>query len=351
MTTKGPTAAKGEKKRKTVPVSKHTKGKHETDSKVKQGKKSVKGEKKAKHENKESPKPDREQREVWSKSKKKRMRKLLGRKKHSQTDRNLRDGNAKEMTRDETNDISTTIQKQDDNPKKSSLQKSFLARLSGSRFRELNEDLYTTTSEKAFAKYSKQPELYEQYHQGFRKQVEQWPANPVNLIVKWLTRTRGRDSECIVADFGCGDAELAKKLLSTEFQGNCPFKVHSFDLVASCDLVVACDMANVPLESKSVDVVIFCLALMGTNLADFIREAHRVLKEDGILKIAEVRSRFESQDDSLEKFIQTLFQLGFSCVHKDRSNKMFVILELKLNGRKPDKKLEYTAKPCIYKRR
>ena len=29
--------------------------------------------------------------------------------------------------------------------------------------------------------------------------------------------------------------------------------------------VVACDMANVPLESNSVDVAVFCLALMGIN--------------------------------------------------------------------------------------
>ena len=34
--------------------------------------------------------------------------------------------------------------------------------------------------------------------------------------------------------------------------------------------VVACDMANVPLESCSVDVAVFCLALMGTNTRYFI---------------------------------------------------------------------------------
>jgi ribosomal RNA-processing protein 8 len=49
-------------------------------------------------------------------------------------------------------------------------------------------------------------------------------------------------------------------------------------------------MANVPLKSKTVDVAVFCLSLMGTNLADFLREAHRALKDVGILKIAEVRS-------------------------------------------------------------
>ena len=35
---------------------------------------------------------------------------------------------------------------------------------------------------------------------------------------------------------------------------------------------------KVPLTSASVDVAVFCLSLMGTNLVDFLREAHRVLK-------------------------------------------------------------------------
>jgi ribosomal RNA-processing protein 8 len=128
-------------------------------------------------------------------------------------------------------------------------------------------------------------------------------------------------------------------------------------------------MAHVPLENKSVDAVVFCLALMGTNLADFIREAHRVLKDNGRVKIAEVRSRIEyshsnnnnnkeqqQQQDStltgtLKEFLQVLSNLGFECSRTDRSNKMFLYLELKKNGKTPNKKLKFSAKPCIYKRR
>lgn len=171
--------------------------------------------------------------------------------------------------------------------------------------------------------------------------------------MRWLSSTYAKKGNCVVADFGCGDAALAKKLLEVkDTEESCPFKVHSFDLVASCDLVTACDMSKVPLKKNSVDVAVFCLSLMGTNLADFIREAHRVLKKkDGILKIAEVRSRFESKKDELEDFIAVLDKLGFTCIRQDRKNKMFVMLELKPHGKKPDKKLEYTAKACIYKRR
>jgi ribosomal RNA-processing protein 8 len=86
--------------------------------------------------------------------------------------------------------------------------------------------------------------------------------------------------------------------------------------VAASNLVTACDMASVPLKSKTVDMAVFCLSLMGTNLADFLNEAHCVLKDVGILKIAEVRSRFESTDkkDKLEEFVLVLDKLAFKSV-------------------------------------
>jgi ribosomal RNA-processing protein 8 len=110
---------------------------------------------------------------------------------------------------------------------------------------------------------------------------------------------------------------------------------------------------------------------MGTNLADFMREAHRVLKDNGRVKIAEVRSRIEyshSQQGkkntskeatsktaksagTLDEFVYVMEELGFECVKKDQSNKMFLVLELEKNGKKPNKRLAFSAKPCIYKRR
>jgi Hypothetical methyltransferase len=73
----------------------------------------------------------------------------------------------------------------------------------------------------------------------------------------------------VIADFGCGDAKLARSL---------PNKVHSFDLVSVSPEVTACDMSRTPLSKASVDVAVFCLSLMGTNLADYLKEANRVLK-------------------------------------------------------------------------
>ncbi|KAI5643582.1 putative methyltransferase domain-containing protein [Phthorimaea operculella] len=42
--------------------------------------------------------------------------------------------------------------------------------------------------------------------------------------------------------------------------------------------VVECDMAQTPLLRESMDVVVYCLALMGTELTQYLLEANRVLK-------------------------------------------------------------------------
>lgn len=78
-----------------------------------------------------------------------------------------------------------------------------------------------------------------------------------------------RPSHYIVADFGCGEARLANAITQ---------KCYSFDLVAANDSVIACNMAHTPLSDDSVNVAVFCLSLMGTNLRDFLLEANRVLK-------------------------------------------------------------------------
>lgn len=314
----------------------------------------------------ESPITERsESSERWSKSKKKRMRRnkakalAAGRGDADDSLASTAPEEAASKSAPKSDGVLETSTGGDGASRASSLQRSFKDRLSGSRFRILNEELYTTASSRAFQRFSTTPELYHQYHEGFRYQVGRWPVNPINVIVQNLTaratkQPKSASSALVVADFGCGDAELARQLLALNRNGNDRFVVHSFDLVASSDLVTACDMAHVPLESHSVDVGIFCLSLMGTNLADFIREAHRVLKKDGSVIIAEVRSRFESRDgrnDEFQEFIGVLSQLGFDCSKEDKSNKMFLLLELRKNGTTPDKKVSFTAKPCIYKRR
>ncbi|KAL7473342.1 hypothetical protein ACHAXS_013789 [Conticribra weissflogii] len=324
----------------------------------------------------------------------------------------------------------------------STLQKSFLERLTSSRFRELNEELYTHSSHHSFKHFTENPDLFEQYHIGFRKQVKEWPVNPVDVIYKkilngWKKQQSEIDENAkrvgkaeiksriklVIADFGCGDAKLAERLLSVQVpigsdRGGsveppskkrkkagqttsswCPFEVHSFDLVSGGNkLVTPSDMCNVPLPNESVDVGVYSLALMGTNVADFVREGWRVLKFGGCLRVAEVRSRFETtanEDEEgregggkrgklnngkklkrntsaqfgkeqcnngmvstqpvmlIDEFLSLMQRCGFECTNFDRNNKMFLFMDfIKVDGSKGlSENEEFSAKPCIYKRR
>ena len=310
----------------------------------------------------------------------------------------------------------------------SALQASFASRLTGSRFRSLNEDLYMAPSSTSFTRFTAAPALFDDYHVGFREQVKVWPVNPLDVIINWLRKKyekggSNRDDKqrsevgdkkrrkksnnnnnnnnnnanptaTVIADFGCGDARLSSTLSPSP-----SFFIHSFDLVSRSPLVTACDMSATPLPPNSVDVAVFCLALMGTNIIDFVKEARRVVKDGGIVKIAEVRSRFETADvaekevvvekdkdkdkDKKEKkrkkkkkkenfpppdppptatlldtFVLLMKSHGFQKLSIDSSNKMFLLLEFrKMTGFTVDtveanKKFgNFSANACIYKRR
>jgi hypothetical protein len=73
------------------------------------------------------------------------------------------------------------------------------------------------------------------------------------------------------AEVGMDAAKLAEAVADRH-------TVHSFDHVAINDRVVACDIAHTPLDDETLDVAIFSLSLMGSNFADYLREAHRTLK-------------------------------------------------------------------------
>ncbi|XP_026994554.1 ribosomal RNA-processing protein 8 [Tachysurus fulvidraco] len=210
-------------------------------------------------------------------------------------------------------------------------------RLESARFRYINEQLYTSTSGEAKRMFMQDPDAIRIYHRGYTEQVKHWPANPVDSIISYI---RQRSSSLVIADFGCGECKIAQSVKN---------KVHCFDLAPVCDLVTVCDMANVPLGDSTVDIAVFCLSLMGTNLADFLAEANRVLVMGGVLKVAEVSSRF----DNIRQFIGELSHLGFKVVSKDTDNSHFYSFEfLKTHSVSKDvKKIKLELKPCLYKKR
>ncbi|KAJ5510070.1 Methyltransferase-like protein [Penicillium expansum] len=178
------------------------------------------------------------------------------------------------------------------------LQQAMRQKLVSSRFRHLNETLYTTPSEKALEMFSTNPELFDEYHAGFARQVkESWPSNPVDDYIKTI-RTRGLPAPrrptgvCTFADLGCGDAQLARSLTPSAKKLN--IKLNSYDLAAPDPLITKADISNLPLEDGAADVAIFCLSLMGTNWVSFVEEAWRILRNDGKGEcwVSEVKSRF-----------------------------------------------------------
>lgn len=217
------------------------------------------------------------------------------------------------------------------------LQASMRAKLAAARFRHLNETLYTSPSTTASRLFKDDPDMFADYHTGFRQQVASWPENPVeSFISDILTRgaikvhrkdekrrkhqqhdspgeendpnlpnddtkkpeiqplPRARGGTSTIADLGCGDAHLALTL-HNHHSTRLNLTILSYDLhTPSPNLagVRAADIANLPLDSGSIDVAVFSLALMGTNWPDFIDEAWRVLRWGGECWVAEIRSRF-----------------------------------------------------------
>merc|ERR1712071_416483 len=96
-----------------------------------------------------------------------------------------------------------------------------------------------------------------------------------------------------------------------------------------------------PLENRSVNVVIFCLSLMGTNVNDFLIEANRVLTVGGMLYIAEVESRcqdvkaFTKSIGKFESKHQYFFLAKLTKTHN--TSKKFALPRVQL-------------KPCLYKK-
>jgi hypothetical protein len=129
------------------------------------------------------------------------------------------------------------------------------------------------------------------------------------VFAEWLKRR----PDWVVGDFGCGEAELARLV---------PNKVYSFDHVAVNESVVACDMAATGLAEQTLDVAVFSLSLMGLNYQDYLREACRLVRYGGWLKVAEPASRWRVGD-----LIDAISSSGFSMVGQPVFRDRFIYLD------------------------
>ena len=169
-------------------------------------------------------------------------------------------------------------------------------------FSKVNNRWYAASGSTTHARLAANPEEWAHYHTLYRELRESWQVVPFEEEIRWLSQREG----LVVGDFGCGEALLAKAVAERH-------KVHSFDHVAVNDTVTACDLGSrVPLEDGELDVAIFCLALMGSNFTDYLREAHRCLHLDGKLHLWEPANYFPD----LDAFCAGLGRLGFEVVSR-----------------------------------
>jgi superfamily II DNA or RNA helicase/SAM-dependent methyltransferase len=177
-------------------------------------------------------------------------------------------------------------------------------------FSMMNSRFNSAYSQTTHERLKQNPEEWYLYHTLYREARQTWTEIPYEKIAKSLEKR----PDWVVGDLGCGEAKLAECL---------PNKIYSFDHVAINEDVIACDIAHTPLKDGQLDVAIFSLSLMGINYPDYLKEAYRVLKFGGLLKIAEPINRW------LEKKSELLAQIanaGFLTIGNIEESNQFLYI-------------------------
>jgi len=255
----------------------------------------------------------------------------------------------------------------------SSVLASFRQKLQGSKFRWLNEQLYTQTSDSSCALIEQNPQYFEQYHVGYREvgidrepgqalrsslfalrspvlftpptvlaarvkepvlvgcmgsegrfpppasltrpppiphpPSQQTKSWPVRPVDRAIRWLKSTPGARVIADLGCGDAQISRTRSLADRT------THNFDLCQNeHGNVTVCNIADIPLPDASVDACVFCLSLMGTDYGTFLEEAARILRTGGHLWIAEVTSRAVQQAfNVVPDLVAAIEALGFTC--------------------------------------
>ena len=167
-------------------------------------------------------------------------------------------------------------------------------------FSTMNARWNSSRSDTTHQRLTDDPEEWYHYHSLYRAARESWEVVPFERIAQELLKMRAGK---VVADLGCGEG-----LLSARLSGH--HTVLSFDHVAINESVTIADLASLPLEERSCDVVVLSLALMGANWKSYLAEAARVLDARGLLFIAETDAKAGDHDS----FASALADAGFAVI-------------------------------------
>lgn len=142
------------------------------------------------------------------------------------------------------------------------------------------------------AHFRSNPDEFARYHECREANLAAMVEKPHDVVVRQLSSLKTK-KEKVVVDMGCGLAKLA-----SHFMGDPRFKFINYDHVSVAENVEVCDISSMPLEDDCVDVCVMCLSLWGSNCADYVREAHRVLETCGWLYVVDTISRWSDKNEN-----------------------------------------------------
>lgn len=191
-------------------------------------------------------------------------------------------------------------------------------------FARLNARWNNSHSSATHKRLQENPEEWCYYHTRMQEHEKDWQLVPRQQCIEHLRSNIPKNS--LVADFGCGQAQLAEALKGLH-------TVYSLDHVAINQTVTACDMSDSGLESDSLNAAVFSLSLMGSNVKDYLLEAYRTLMVGGQLLIYQ-----PAAGNDREKFIKGLEKIGFATTKEGQEYKWHYIWAIKVG-----KQLDVTA--------
>jgi ubiquinone/menaquinone biosynthesis C-methylase UbiE len=172
--------------------------------------------------------------------------------------------------------------------------------------------------------FKNKPNLWNEYHNELQKSENLFNADsqeqiPYKRIIRYLNNIKLRRN-INIADLGCGMNRIYEAL-----KNNDKFTFYSYDHVPKNDKVIQADISKLPLEDNTMDIVILCLAMWGSNCHNYLDEVNRVLDYRGELLIIEPTNRWIDKDTYNNKLQELLI------------NKGFIILDSNYDSNEPDK--------------
>jgi SAM-dependent methyltransferase len=129
---------------------------------------------------------------------------------------------------------------------------------------------------------------------------------PRNIIKGYLDKINTRRTKEVL-DMGCG-----KKKICEMFTGDKRFNFTNYDMISDVDDIIECDISKLPNDDNSIDICIMSLCMLGRNNHEYIKEAHRVLENHGVLYISEPIKRWSSDENmSGDKLRKLIISTGF----------------------------------------